>query len=234
MPVAAYHLKSELALACLPAPDRDAYRRLAWVNSLCLLFLLIGLLGGQSKLPVPKQAAPLEQPIPVIVEPAPAPPPAATVQKPVEQSDEEKPEAQQFVAVTLETPAIRFAVPTIGNLVVPMAVAPTPPVIPLGQSNTVRATPPALQSTGSTGQGGDRTEPPYPPMALQLGVQGTLVLLFTVDEVGAVTSISVKESSGSPLLDRAAVDWVKRKWIQPPRNGGHLFQVTISYKINSG
>jgi len=39
-------------------------RRLAWVNSLCLLFLLVGFAGAQSRLPPLKPAPPLEQPVP--------------------------------------------------------------------------------------------------------------------------------------------------------------------------
>ncbi len=125
MAAVAYQLKSELARVCLPAPERDAYRRLAWVNSLCLLFLLIGSLGAQYKLPVPKHAPPIEQPVPVVVEPL---PPPAPVPKPVERpNEEEKPKPQPSVAVTLDTPAINFAVPTIGTLVVPLSAAPTPP-----------------------------------------------------------------------------------------------------------
>jgi protein TonB len=231
----AYQLKSELARVCLPAPERSADRRLAWVNSLCLLFLLIGVFGDQSKLPAPKPAPPLERPVPVIVEPLPAtPPPAVQPQAVQRPSEEEKPEAQRFVAVTLDTPAIHFAVPTIGNLLVPLAAATAPPAAPLGQTDTVvhqaRSEP---LTTGSTGKGGDRPEPDYPPMAVQMGLQGTVVLLFTVSEVGAVTSISIKQSSGSPLLDRTAEQCVKRKWIQPPINGAHVFQVSINFKLSS-
>ena len=231
MPVAGYQLKSELARVCLPSPERSADRRLAWVNSLCLLFILVGVFGDQSKLPVPKQAAPLERPIPVIVEPlSPTFPPAVQPQNVERQSDEEKPEAQRFVAVTLDTPAIHFAVPTIGNLIVPLAAAAPPPALPLGQSDTVvDQTKTAPLASGSTGAGGDRPLPSYPPMAKQMGIEGTVLLLFAVDDLGAVTSVSIKQSSGSPLLDRAAEQCVKRRWIQPPKNGGHLFEVPIKF-----
>jgi protein TonB len=230
----AYQLKSELARVCLPAPERSADRRLAWVNSLCLLFLLIGVFGDQSKLPAPKQAPPLERPVPVIVEPLPAtPPPAVQPQNVERQSDEEKPEAQRFVAVTLDTPAIHFAVPTIGNLLVPLAAAAPPPAAPLGQTETVTKLRADPLTSGSTGKGGDRPQPDYPPMAVQMGLQGTVVLLFTVNEVGAVSSISIKQSSGSPLLDRAAEQCVKRKWIQPPINGARVFQVAIDFKLTN-
>jgi len=70
-------------------------------------------------------------------------------------------------------------------------------------------------------------------MAQQLGQQGTVVLLLTVDDVGAVTSISVKETSGSAILDQSAMKWIKRHWIVPPSNGGHLFLVPISYKLKT-
>ena len=127
MAVAAYQLKSELARFCLPAPERDSYRRLAWVNSLCLMFLLIGVFGAQNKLPVPKHAAPLEQPVPVVIEPLPATPPPTESKTAERQDEDQKPKAQSIVAVTLNSPAINFSVPTIGNLIVPVSAAPAPP-----------------------------------------------------------------------------------------------------------
>ncbi len=42
----AYVLRDDLARLCLPAAQRDPDRQLAWVNSICLLFLLIGILGA--------------------------------------------------------------------------------------------------------------------------------------------------------------------------------------------
>jgi len=42
MEAAGYQLKSDLARVCLPAPGRTVPRRLAWANSISLLFLLIG------------------------------------------------------------------------------------------------------------------------------------------------------------------------------------------------
>src|SRR5256884_4322790 len=40
-----YALHSDIAQFCLPAANRDANRKLAYVNSICLLFLVIGLAG---------------------------------------------------------------------------------------------------------------------------------------------------------------------------------------------
>ena len=62
-----YQLKSDLARVCIPAPGRTVPRRLAWANSISLLFLLIGIGGAQSRLPALMAVPPLEQPVPVIV-----------------------------------------------------------------------------------------------------------------------------------------------------------------------
>jgi protein TonB len=229
MAIAAYYLKSELARVCLPAPERDAYRRLAWVNSICIFFLIIGVVGARSRLPVPQRPPPIEQPIPVIIEPLATPPPSTEVKQIEPQNEDEKQMAPQVVAVTLETPAIDFSVPTIGNLLVPMAAASAPPPAELRQSAPVRQEP---ATTADTGNRGDRPRPDkYPQEALDLGQQGTVVLLLTVDDVGVVTSVSVKESSGYSILDRDARNWVKRHWLQPPINGSHVFETKVIYQI---
>ena len=147
-----------------------------------------------------------------------------------EESTEDKTSAPRVVVVTLNSPAINFSVPTIGNVVVPNAIAQAPPVAPLRAAAWFTTKP---KTIGSTGEGGDRPQPPYPDMALKLGEQGTVVLLLTVDDSGLVQSVDIKETSGSAILDRSAREFVKRHWIVPPGNGGRLFQATISYQIKT-
>jgi protein TonB len=229
MAAVAYQLKSDLARVCLPAPERTAYRRLGWVNSVCLFFLLIGVMGAQSRLPAQKAVPPLERPMPVIVEPL---PPAAPPSAEPKQNEEDKPETPPLVAVTIDTPAINFAVPTPGSLLVPLSVAPTPVETPLKKAAPVRHDAPT--TIQSTGKGGERPAPPYPPIAEQLGYQGTVILLLTVDDSGKVVSADIHQSSGSMILDGNAQDWVKRHWIVPPVNGGHVFLAPIRYQLRSG
>jgi periplasmic protein TonB len=230
MDAAACQLKSELARFCLPAPEGDAHRRLAWVNSVCLFFLIIGVVGARSRLPVPKHPPPIEQAIPVIIEPLATPPPSTEVKQIEPQNEDEKQIAPRVVAVTMDTPAIDFSVPTIGNLLVPMSAAAAPPPVALKPSAPVRHEGPT--TTGDTGDRGDRPKPDsYPQQAIELRQEGTVVLLLTVDDVGAMTSVIVKDSSGSAILDRHARDWVKRHWIQPPINGSRVFQTSIIYRI---
>src|ERR1700723_3630558 len=98
-----YVLKDELARLCLPAANRDPNRRLAWVNSICILFLLIGVFGAQSIfIPI--------TPVPPVVETVAPPPPTAPQQQ--NQVEDEKTETPQAVAVTLNAPNINFSVPT--------------------------------------------------------------------------------------------------------------------------
>jgi protein TonB len=231
MAVVSYQLKSDLARVCLPAPGRTVPRRLAWANSISLLFLLIGVLGSQSRLPALQAVPPLEQPVPVIVEPLPPVAPATTEAKESDQqNDDDKPQTPQIQVVTLDTPAINFAVPTPGSLLAPMSVAQAPLETALRRTATVKQEPTRVESSGA---GGDRPAPKYPPIALQLSQQGDVTLLLTVNDSGKVVSTEIKESSGSPVLDENAQDWVKRRWSIPPVNGGHLFQVTFRFHIKS-
>ena len=223
-----YELTSELArhgLAAAKPPEQD--RRLAWVNSICILFLIVGVAGYRRDFAANRPLPPIDESVPAVVEPLP-PPPTAPAEQNQEQTDESKPEAPQVVAVTLNTPAINFSVPTIGNLLVPSAVAQAPPVNPLKPAAPLRAVPRVINSTGN---GGERPQPPYPKIALEQGQQGSVTLSMTVDDSGAITGIEVKESSGFPLLDRSALEFVRRHWVVPPGEGARNYSATIHYRL---
>ncbi|MGB7768336.1 MAG: TonB family protein [Verrucomicrobiia bacterium] len=216
----AYTLKDELARLCLPTTSREPERKLAWVNSICLLVLIIGLMGARRAPGFVAPPPPAAQVVPTVIEPLP-PPPAATENQKPEQPDQNQP-APRVVAVTLNSPAIDFAVPTVGNLVVPEALAQAPPA--------VRLKPLAIR-INSTGAGGQRPEPPYPQIALEEAEQGSVTLSITANASGAVTDVQVKESSGYPLLDHSALDFIKRRWILPPGQGTRIYEATITYKL---
>ncbi len=216
-----YELKDELARLCLPAAHRDPNQKLAWVNSICIVFLIIGLAGVRRGLIDIKPAPPLEQAVPVIVEPVTLPP-QATEQR--EKPEENKNEAPRVNVVIPSSPAVNFSVPTIGSLVVPANLAVAPPLEPL-------RTAAQISSLNDTGAGGDRPQPSYPLIARQIGEQGTVVILLTGDVAGNIVSMEVKESSGFPVLDRATVDFIKRHWRLPAGMGGGQFQSTITYRL---
>jgi protein TonB len=63
-------------------------------------------------------------------------------------------------------------------------------------------------------------KPPYPPEAERLHQQGRVILEVQVSAEGRAVSVSVKHSSGFPLLDNAAVQGVQRWTFDPARIGG--------------
>jgi TonB family protein len=227
-------LKSELARLCLPRPHAHDERNLAWANSICLLFLIIGLVGFRPAPPPAIVIRPLEEPAPVMIAPPP-PPPSNPVELNQDNNPPDKPDVPQTkVLVTLPSPAILFASPTInGTLVAPKEYR-VPSAVNLAPQTPPPPEKPAPPSRlESTGQGGLRPAPPYPAMAEQLGQQGSVELLLTADEAGLIISAEVKESSGSSILDRASVEFVKRHWTVSPGARGRLFQARINYKLTS-
>ena len=225
-----YELSSELAWEGLHATDTDPNRRLAWVNSICILFLLIGIAGSKPASIRIKPLPPLEEVNATIVEPLPPPPQVQSQQQnPEPQNDQEQPATPQVVVVTLNAPTIDFSVPTIGNLLVPNAIAKAPPLAPLRQPVAPLHTLPTVLNT--TGNSGERPEPPYPKIALEQGEQGSVMLRMTVDDAGLVKTIEVARSSGFPVLDHGALEFVKRHWTVPPGTGSRIYEATITYKL---
>jgi protein TonB len=225
----AYELKDELTRYCLAASGRDPNRKLAWVNSICILFLIIGIFGAKAGKISITPAPPVEEIIPTIIEPM-TPPAPATEEQNQEQTDQETTESPQVVVVTPNAPNINFGVPTIGNVIVLGAIVKAPPLNPLQPPGALNKLPSNLNVTGS---GGERPQPAYPKIALEQGEQGSVTVLMSADETGNITSVEVQTSSGFPLLDRATVDFIKRHWTTPSGMSNHLFQATITYKLET-
>ena len=211
-----YELKDELARLCLPSANRDRNQQLAWVNSVCILFLLIGLAGARRGVIAIKPVPPIREEIPVVIQPT-VLPPQAIAQKPEQAEVINQPQA---LVVLPSAPNINFGVPTVGTLVAPAALASAPQIAPV-----------RIGSLNNTGAGGERPEPPYPPIARETGEQGTVKLLLGGDAAGNIVSIDVKESSGFPILDHATVDFIKRHWRLPAGEGNRLFETSITYLL---
>jgi protein TonB len=79
------------------------------------------------------------------------------------------------------------------------------------------------------------TQPPYPPISVRLGEQGTSLVQVTINTEGHVTECAVNKSSGSERLDNAACDWIKARWRwQPPTLNGtpHEAKTLVSVTWN--
>jgi protein TonB len=213
-----YVLSSDLARICLPAKYQEATRKLAWVDSICLLFLVIGLIGFRVPRIEVKPIAPAEQVVPVVFVPQPEQPKPAVEPPP----DEPPPDTQeivdtpQVVTVVAANPAdVAFAVPVEGAVMVAPAryATPPPPTLTVAPPKPTRFDPNA-QSSGSYPM------PQYPGIALRNGYQGTVEIQIEVDESGNVTAASVLKSSGYQVLDNAALKIVKERWRFPPGKPG--------------
>ena len=215
-----YELKDDLARLCLTSAQRDPNQKLAWVNSICILFLIIGIAGARRGVISIHPVPPIRQIVPVVVVPTVLPPQTVAEKKP---PAEENNQPRVVVAIP-SAPNVSFSVPTIGTLIAPAALASAPPLKPL-------EAPAQINSIGNTGTGGERPQPPYPQLAMEHGEQGAIVLLLGGDAAGNVISIDVKESTGFPFLDQTAVTFIKTHWHLPTDAGTHLFQTTVTYKL---
>ena len=217
-----YELKDDLARLCLPAAHRDPQLKLAWVNSVCILFLVIGIIGAKRGRIEIKVVPPIQEVVPVIVEPLSLPP--QEPKPPKAAPREENPDTPRVAVAMPQSPNINFAVPTIGTLVVPANLASAPPREPLRTAATISA-------LSITGTGGDRPQPPYPKIALEDGEQGTVRLTLAGDAAGNIITVDVKESSGFPVLDHSSVAYIKRHWRLPAGAANQLFETQITYQL---
>jgi periplasmic protein TonB len=71
----------------------------------------------------------------------------------------------------------------------------------------------------------------YPEAANRGGVRGTVELMFEIDRAGRVLGVWVMRSSGSDLLDLAAIETVRRAAPLPPIPPQLPDQVTVSLPV---
>jgi periplasmic protein TonB len=210
-----YELSDDLAQLCLPSEFKDSYRSLAWVDSVCLLFLMVGLIGLRPPKIVERPLNAPQEIVPVILTPPeeqPKPQPQIKPPDEPQETPDVPAEAPQIpTVVAANTPNVAFAVPVEGPVALaPMAhAAPPPPLV---------SAPPKIAKfdPNATTGGGSYPPPEYPYEALRSRYQGTVIIELTVDPSGVVTSAKLQTSSGFGLLDEAALKVVKKRWRFPP------------------
>ena len=107
--------------------------------------------------------------------------------------------------------------------------APPPPPPPPAPPAAPRPTEPVATSRP---QPVSSPAPRYPAQALRRGEQGTVMVAAEVGPDGVPSSVSVARSSGSRLLDRAAVDAVKRWRFRPAMADGRPTTGEVQVPIN--
>ncbi|NCY24958.1 MAG: energy transducer TonB [Alphaproteobacteria bacterium] len=78
--------------------------------------------------------------------------------------------------------------------------------------------------------------PAYPALARNRGIEGRTMLRVAVSEKGEARDVAVLRSSGSEVLDGAALDAVKRWRFVPAKRGGEVVEahviVPVEFKLN--
>jgi protein TonB len=141
---------------------------------------------------------------PEVAVPPPVPPPTAPLPKP-----------------RLAPPPERIAAP-VEALAVPPAptfAEPAPPAPPTPPPPVVVPAPPQTVAPRFDAAYLENPKPPYPALSRRLGEEGRVVLRVRVRADGTAGETAVETSSGSPRLDRAALDTVSRWKFVPARRG---------------
>lgn len=161
------------------------------------------------------------------------PEPAALPLLPTPPIEVNKPPPKAVLAAKPEPiPALRPA-PT------PVAVAPPSPVVapilpapattpaPLAPAATA-APPPVRELAAHCPR---RPAPAYPAAARRRGLEGRVQLKVALAATGVIDEITVSESSGSPLLDEAAMAAVRRWRCKPARIDGKAVSALALQRI---
>jgi protein TonB len=126
---------------------------------------------------------------------------------------------------TVVAPLIRIEESQAGAHAITVYVGPPTPAYSEPTSAAPASTPAvAIEKT--------HTIPPYPLSARRLAEQGTVRLSLTVSPDGSVSDASVIVSSGTSMLDDAAIEWVKRHWrYKPATKNGHVVATTVRANV---
>lgn len=73
--------------------------------------------------------------------------------------------------------------------------------------------------------------PTYPASALRMKIQGTVNVRISFDGSGGVADVEVISSSGAPMLDNAAKNWILAHW-HDPNFAGQTSSVPIEFQIS--
>jgi periplasmic protein TonB len=217
-----YQLSDDLARLCLPQEFKDSYRTLAWVNSICFMFLVVGLIGLKPPKVVHKPLSEVVDNVPVVFTQPEEPPKTEPEVKPDEEQPQDAPaETPQVVTVVAaaDPSSVAFAVPVQGAVAIAQEARLASPPPPANQ-----APPRAIQFNPNTAGGGSFPAPRYPSIALRNHYEGTVIVEFVVDDAGRLTEVKIQKSSGYPVLDDEALDTIKNRWRFAPGKPGYFFK----------
>lgn len=99
----------------------------------------------------------------------------------------------------------------------PVPQAPEQSVAPIGIEQPARPT--------------VKTSPVYPRLSRRRGEQGTVIIRLTVTAKGQAENIVIQQSSGYPLLDKAAWKAIRQSTFEPAQRAGKAVTSTLEQTI---
>jgi protein TonB len=155
--------------------------------------------------------------------------------KPVERVVLPEPAPQPVVEVPPPPPAQSITEVPIPPPPVPAVVA-APAPLPITQPPVVVQTPQEPEEIAMTSQMLTaiylrNPKPSYPNLSRRLSEQGTVFLRVFVNATGDATRVDLKESSGYPRLDKAALDAVEGWKFVPAKKGDHAIAAWVVVPI---
>ncbi|MBR9970948.1 energy transducer TonB [Magnetospirillum sulfuroxidans] len=175
--------------------------------------------------PTPIAAAPIQKPPSKPVATIPRPPPAP------------KTIAAKTIAVQNTTPVAETEVETkadnktVDQGVEPAAAAPTAAIAAATAGNGTKSGDEADSLPNAHAAYLNNPKPPYPTLARRRGLEGVVILMVRVDELGHVATLNVQRSSGHSVLDQSALETVKSWRFVPARRAGHTVEAAIEIPI---
>lgn len=184
--------------------------------------VLWGLIRLPSARPIPAAAV-----LSVSLLPAAIPSPALEPAPPVPPPPRPAPRERTPLAVPAEAPAAATTAPTE----FPVPAAPSTPVPSAPAAAPAPAAPPAPTPPRFDADYLDNPKPAYPSLARRLGEEGRVLLRVRVAADGLPAEVALQAGSGSPRLDQAALDTVRRWKFAPARLGGEPVAATVLVPI---
>lgn len=186
----------------------------------------VALLSQIIEPPAPK----VDVPKPVPLQPAPPPEPVKRVTR-----TPTPPPAPQPVAVADPTPApataptgVATQQPPAPPIAAPVAAAPAP-------APAAAPAPAKIELPASDADYLQNPKPAYPRISKQLGEQGKVVVRVLIGVDGSAQNAEIRQSSGYPRLDQAALETVLRWRYVPGKRGGVAeamwFNVPITFVL---
>jgi len=213
------HAVVAAALLAWPAPPPG-------IDTAPVIELVLAPAPEPAPLPAPQpQAAPA--PAPPVPSPAPAPAAAPAKANPAPRP-RPAPQTPQPAAITAPSAAESAA---ISDSAAPAATPQTGDGGPIAAAGPVHAAPQAMGEPDLRPAATDAPRPPYPRAARQRGLQGVVMVRVAVSADGLPTEVFIKESSGHPLLDEAAVEAVRRWRFSPARSAGRAVAAAVEIPV---